>query len=183
MRMRFSAAIVGADLSVYAYVIQLFPHCIFPVSVFSFLSFFRFILPFAPLASYVTLQAFISLQGKLIAWEKPEKKMWLETLPDWPAWLSIYIWIGERQLAMSEEEEALWETSARHLRFRCFSHIFNTFHRRSAGLFQAGISDSRKWASAFWSRISVPQSVSSFRPARPSSGSEKAFSFHVGWRK
>lgn len=83
-----------------------------------------------------------------------EKKKWLEKLPDWPSWLSINIWIGERQLAMSEEEEALWETSARHLRFRCFSLIFNTFHSRSAGLFQAGISDSRKWAPAskagFW---------------------------------
>lgn len=73
--MRFSAAIVGADLSVYAYVIQLFPHCIFPVLVFSFLSFFRFILPFAPLASYVTLQAFISLQGKLIAWGNLKKNV------------------------------------------------------------------------------------------------------------
>lgn len=55
---------------------------------------------------------------------KKKKKLWLEMLLDWTAWLSISIWIGERQLAMSEEEEVLWETSTRHLCFRCFSQNF-----------------------------------------------------------
>lgn len=46
-------------------------------------------------------------------------------LPYWAAWLSISIWIDERQLNMSaqEEEEVLWETSARHLCFRFLTHF------------------------------------------------------------
>ena len=52
--------------------------------------------------------------------KKPPTTWWLEMLRDWTAWLIISIWIGERQLSMSEEEEVLWETSARHLCFRCF---------------------------------------------------------------
>lgn len=56
-----------------------------------------------------------------------EKKKCLEKLPDWAAWLCIIIWIEERQLTMSEEEEVLQETSVRHLCFRCFLPILTHF--------------------------------------------------------
>lgn len=53
--------------------------------------------------------------------------MWHEKLPDWAAWLSISIWIEERQFPLSEKEEVLQETSARHLCFRRFLPILTHF--------------------------------------------------------
>lgn len=84
---------------------------------------------------------------------------------------------GETARHVRGGRKALWETSARHLRFRCFSHIFNTFHRRSAGLFQAGISDSRKWASAFEAEFLVPQSVPRFDRLGPPQARKSIFLF------
>lgn len=112
-----------------------------------------------------------------VNWLLGKKKLWLEMLPYWTAWLSISMWIGERQLIMSEEEEVLWETSARHLCFRCFSQIFNTFHRWSVGVFQAGISNSHCWGFFLFKQDLVPQSVLSFWQAPPSSGATNGKSF------
>lgn len=55
---------------------------------------------------------------------------------------------------MSEEEEVLWETSARHLCFRCFSQILTHFIADLWGHLQADISNSHCWGfsiqAGFW---------------------------------
>ena len=133
MRMSFSRAFLGTDLCVYTYIIQLFPNCLFSCLGFFFFPFpfFQFISPFAPARLLCDSLSFYHYQRKIFFLEKKKKKerkkktnnnlvvgnaSGLDSL----IWLSISIWIGERQLSMSEEEEVLWETSARHLSFRCF---------------------------------------------------------------
>ena len=134
MRMSFSRAFLGTDLCVYTYIIQLFPNCLF-----SCLGFFFFSLPF--FSVHITICSgsplmwlFKLLSLSKVNWllgkkkkKKERKKKTNNNLVvgnasglDSLIWLSISIWIGERQLSMSEEEEVLWETSARHLSFRCF---------------------------------------------------------------
>lgn len=96
-----------------------------------------------------------------VNWLLGEKKKCLEKLPDWAAWLSISIWIEERQLTMSEEEEVLRETSVRHLCFRCFLPILTHFSADPRGYSKQTFLI-RTAVTSLYMQDLVPQSVLSF---------------------
>lgn len=159
MRMSFSRAFLGTDLCVYTYIIQLFPNCLFSRLVFFFLTVLFWV--------HITICSSSPLMWllKLLSLSKVnwllEKKKKMETLPDWPAWLSISIWIERRQLTMSEEEEVLRETSVRHLCFRCFLPILTHFSADPRGYSKPTFLI-RTAVTLLFMQDLVPQSVLSF---------------------
>lgn len=153
----------------------------FPSWYFLSFPFFGSYYHLLPLASYVTLQAFISLQGKLIAWENLKKNVAGDT--SGLASLIEHLHMNRgRDSSPCQRRKKRYE---KHPPDICVSDVSHTF----LTLFIADLPGSSKQAFPihasglllFWSSIFGPTVCPSFPPARPSSGLWKSIFFFSRW--